>query len=124
VPRAAVWEAVDAVFRPYLPPEMLDARTSGERGPFASDEGVAGLVTGAGYRDVRTTGLDVAVTFADAAQWQAWTLSHGQRVMWEAVPETERPAVLAAAAERLEGAREDGALHLRQRVRITRAIRP
>ena len=48
------WKAVDDVFSPFLPPSMLDARTSGSRGPFGSDEGVEALLADAGVTDVRT----------------------------------------------------------------------
>ena len=37
-PSAPAWTQIDDVFTPYLPPQMRDARTSGRRGPFASDE--------------------------------------------------------------------------------------
>ena len=114
------WVELDAVFRPYLPPDMLDARTSGTAGPFASDEGVEALVLGAGYRAVRTVSWDLPLAFTDAEQWHTWSWSHGQRAMWEAVPEAERPVVRAAAAEQLENCRDKaGQITLTQRVRLT-----
>jgi ubiquinone/menaquinone biosynthesis C-methylase UbiE len=116
------WVALDAVFRPYLPPGMLDARTSGEKGPFESDEGVEDLLRSAGYADVRTTSMQLSVTLTGAAQWHEWSWSHGQRAMWEAVPEAERPAVLAAATAALEETRDDqGRMALSQRIRFTLA---
>ena len=116
------WVALDAVFRPYLPPAMLDARTSGEKGPFESDEGVEELLRSAGFANVRTTSMDLSVTFTGIDQWHEWSWSHGQRAMWEAVPEAERPAVLEAAAAALEGSRdEQGRLALSQRIRFTLA---
>ncbi|HEX8498607.1 MAG TPA: methyltransferase domain-containing protein, partial [Actinomycetales bacterium] len=39
-PLDPLWQRVDALFTPYLPPRLLDARTSGRRGPFADDAGV------------------------------------------------------------------------------------
>lgn len=118
------WATLDEVFRPYLPPHMLDARTSGTAGPFASDEGVEDLVRAAGYAGVRTANFDVHVSFSDADQWHAWSWSHGQRAMWEAVPDVERDRVRAAAYEKLEDCRDaDGRLTLTQRVRITLAAR-
>jgi ubiquinone/menaquinone biosynthesis C-methylase UbiE len=123
--RDATWEAVDAVFQPYLPARLLDARTSGAAGPFSSDAGVEQLVTAAGYTDVRTSVFDVEVVLADADEWYAFTWSHGQRVMWEAVPEADRPTVRARAAERLDQARgADGRIRLGQRVRCTLATPP
>jgi ubiquinone/menaquinone biosynthesis C-methylase UbiE len=118
--RDPVWDAVDQTFRPYLPARMLDARTSGAAGPFSSDEGVAALVGAAGFVDVSTTSFETEVVFADEAEWHTFTWSHGQRGMWEAVPEADRGAVRATAGERLEEGRgADGLIHLSQWVRCT-----
>ena len=121
-----IWRAVDDVFTPYLPQAMLDARTSGARGPFASDAGVAGLFGSAGLADVRTTTLDLAVRFRDAGQWHAFLMSTGQRAMWLAVPESERPNVRAEAERRLaEAADPDtGEFVLHQQIRFTVGRRP
>lgn len=124
-PQDDVWRSVDDVFTAYLPPAMLDARTSGARGPFASDAGMESLAAGAGFADVRTEVMDLAVRFADVAQWQAFSLSTGQRAMWRAVPEPERPAVLAEAARRLAPAEDPaGGYVLHQQVRYTLGARP
>jgi hypothetical protein len=118
--RDRAWEELDSVFRPYLPAHLLDARTTGGSGPFASDRGVEDLLTAAGFARVRTGGLDVPVTFADPAQWRTWSFSHGQRAMWESVPESDRDRVMAAATERLDAARgPDGRITLTQHVRLT-----
>lgn len=123
--RDAAWEQLDDVFTPFLPPQLLDARTSGTRGPFASDAGVEELVAAAGFSDVRTTHLEQTVRFVDAAQWRLWSWSHGQRTHWDAVPEDRRDDVLAAGAERLEAARDStGGFTLTQQVRLTVGIRP
>jgi hypothetical protein len=57
---------VDALFHPYLPPQMLDARTSGEAGPFESDQGLEELCGSCGARDLRSQHLALAVRFRDA----------------------------------------------------------
>jgi ubiquinone/menaquinone biosynthesis C-methylase UbiE len=120
-----VWEAVDRTFRPFLPPGMLDARTSGAAGPFSSDAGVEELVAAAGFTDVRTTSFDWEVVFADAQEWYVFSRSHGQRAMWDAVPAADRDTVRARAAELLDEARgDDGRIRLRQRVRCTLAGAP
>lgn len=68
---------------------------------------------------------DVPVRFRDAEQWHAWSWSHGQRSMWEAVPPEHHQQVRSAAAERLEEARDSGGtLTLQQQVRYTLARRP
>ncbi len=124
-PQDEVWRSVDDVFTAYLPPAMLDARTSGARGPFASDAAMESLVAGAGFSDVRTVVTDLPVRFADVEQWQAFSLSTGQRAMWRAVPEPQRPAVLAEAARRLAPAEDPaGGYVVHQQVRYTLAARP
>lgn len=102
------WHEVDAVFTPYLPPAMADPRTQAPNSPFGSDAGVEALLTVAGFTEVRTESITVPVRFDDADQWHRWTWSQGQRRMWAFVPEADRPAVLASAAERLEATRDSG----------------
>jgi ubiquinone/menaquinone biosynthesis C-methylase UbiE len=120
--RDRVWDAVDATFRPYLPVGMLDARTTGATGPFSSDAGVDELVSAAGYSGVRTTHFDIEVTFADVDEWCAFSRSHGQRAMWDAVPDADHDTVKAVAGKHLEQARgTDGRIHLNQQVRCTLA---
>jgi ubiquinone/menaquinone biosynthesis C-methylase UbiE len=111
-----LWRALDDVFTPFLPPALLDARTSGRRGPFASDEGVEALLTGAGLSDVRTAHRTVQVRFSGPEQWLAFSWSHGQRAMWEAVPEERRDEVRDQAYAVLAGEPE---LVLTQSVRHT-----
>lgn len=124
-PQDEVWRAVDDVFTPYLPPAMLDARTSGSRGPFASDSGMAELVAGAGFTEVRTVVTDLPVRFADADHWQAFSMSTGQLAMWRAVPAAQRPAVRAEAERRLARAADPaGGIVVHQQVRYTLGVRP
>jgi SAM-dependent methyltransferase len=124
-PYSERWQEVDAVFAPFLPPAMRDARTSGRAGPFASDAGVAGLLAEAGFIDVRTASLTVPVRFADEEHWHTWTWSVGQRAMWEAVLEEQRAAVRAQAFERLQDNRDgDGRIGFDQQVRLTLGRRP
>ena len=101
-PQHERWKQVDALFTPYLPQQMLDARTSGRSGPFGSDEGVAGLLEQAGLADVRTTHRTVTAEFADPQQWVEFSWSHGQRAMWECVPPDAHDDVLRQATEMLE----------------------
>jgi SAM-dependent methyltransferase len=96
------WKVVDGVFTPYLPKAMLDARTSGTRGPFGSDAGVEALLREAGLVDVRTVRREVVTEFADPEHWIRFSWSHGQRAMWEAVPESDHEAVRAEIVARLE----------------------
>ena len=50
-PPDPTWKSIDDLFQPYLPPQLLDARTSGAAGPFGSAAGVEGLFTTAGWSD-------------------------------------------------------------------------
>lgn len=119
------WQAVDDVFTPYLPPTMLDARASGRRGPFASDEGVEAPRRDAGLVDVRTAHREVVAVFDGADQLLSFTWSHGQRVMWEAVPVGEHDHVRRVIGELVESSRDDdGPVRWRQQVRHTLGRRP
>jgi ubiquinone/menaquinone biosynthesis C-methylase UbiE len=124
-PQDAWWDELDAVFRRYLPPEMLDARTTGQDGPFGSDAGMERLVSGAGYADVRTVTFDLRVRYESPEQYLEWTTTTGQRAMWMRVPDDERPVVRGRLTELLEkNAHDDGSVHLTQGIRLTLASRP
>jgi ubiquinone/menaquinone biosynthesis C-methylase UbiE len=110
------WTKVDTLFRPHLPPALLDARTTGAAGPFSSDQGVEDLFAACGAVGVRTVGRSLPVHFRDAAQWRRFSMGTGQRAMWRFVPE---------AAAMLEEARsDDGDLVLTQQVRYTLGTAP
>ncbi|MET3806892.1 ubiquinone/menaquinone biosynthesis C-methylase UbiE [Nakamurella sp. UYEF19] len=114
------WIELDQLFTPFLPPGMKDARTSGQAGPFASDQGVAALFTDAGLTQVRTESATVKAVLADPEHWLRFSRSHGQRAMWEAVPVEQHPDIESAASEMLEGFREpDGSIVFWQDVRYT-----
>lgn len=115
-----VWKAVDRLFEPYLPADMLDPRTSGSRGAFASADGMTGLLRAVGLASVKTVVEPLTVSFDDAEMWRRWTMSVGQRRMWSFVPADEQPELFACAAQLLEGARDaDEAICLRQDVRYS-----
>ena len=119
------WERIDEVFVPYQPAQLREARSGGVGGPFRTDEGVAALLSAAGFTGIRTAGLDFEVVFTGPEQWHDWSWSHGQRAFWEMVPAAERERVRAIATERIEEARgPDGRIRLSQRVRYTVAERP
>ena len=119
-PYTTNWQQVEAVFAPYLPADLRDARTTGRAGPFASDAGVEQLLTAAGLRDVRTVTATVSARFDDEEHWHRWTWSVGHRAMWEAIPEEQRPAALAEAYAVLDGCRDaEGRIGFDQVVRCT-----
>ncbi len=117
------WRDVDEVLVQYLP--KRDARTAGSEGPFGSDAGMEHLLERAGFTEMRTVSQSVPVVFSDVEQWQAFSMSTGQRAAWLAVPEAERESVRTEAARRLQGyARPDGSIAFEQVVRHTLARRP
>ncbi len=125
-PLSPWWDPVDQVFTPYLPPGLRDARTTGKEGPFATDEGVAQLLTDAGFTEVRTTGRKVPVRFDSVGQWHRWTMSTGQRFFWQLLPDADRAGVQARAYAAVEDTRlhtPDGRMGFDQQVRYTTGVR-
>ncbi|MBT0993781.1 methyltransferase domain-containing protein [Cellulomonas sp. DKR-3] len=119
------WREIDALFAPFLPPGMFDARASGRRGPYASDEGVEQLLVEAGFTDVRTVSHTVAAVFRGPEHVLEFSWSHGQRAMWDTVPPDRvdelRTAMAAAAARAAE---PSGRIAFTQQVRQTLGSRP
>ena len=119
------WEAIGEVFTPYLPPHVQDARTTGTRGPFASDAGMEQLLAEAGWIDVQTVRDQVDVRFESPEHWRRFSMSTGQRGMWMSVPPAERDVVRDRAYELLgRDADEDGSVTYWQGIRHTLARRP
>ena len=101
-----VWTALNALFRPWLRPGMLDPKVVGPDAPFSSDAGMEALLRHAGAADVRTVTRRVVVPWGDVQGWKAFSMSTGQRAMWAMVPPEERDGLEARAAEILEDARD------------------
>lgn len=124
-PTDPAWTAAEAALLPFAPPHVLDARTSGRTGPFATPESMSTLLLAASATAVDSHDEPLEVTLPDAAAWRAWTMTLGLRQLWAAVPDTALPGVLAEIEAALEPDRgEDGLLHLTQQVRYTTATRP
>lgn len=119
------WEQLEDLFAPYLDARFSNFDPRDSTGPFGSDAGVEELMRAAGFTRPRTTHLDVDVVFEDAAQWYAWTRSHGQRMLWDSMADADRERVRTAAVERMEAWRDDhGRITMRQQIRFTLAERP
>lgn len=118
--RGPAWAEIDALFDPWLPPGLRDPRIVDPDGPFATDAGMESLLVAAGARAVRTLVTRLPVPFADVQQWQAFSMSTGQRAIWAGVPAAERPGLVERARVLLEGARDaEGRVVLWQDVRYT-----
>ncbi len=114
------WAAAEAALLAHAPAGMLDPRTTGTRGPFATTEALESLVRSSGASQVVTVVEPLVVTLADAAAWRTWTMGLGLRQIWASVPESALPRVLTEVEAALEGDRgDDGQLHLTQQVRYT-----
>ena len=98
----------------------LDAGSDEDTGPFSSSERLHELLVEAGWGDATSVEQDHDVRFDDADQWVDWSWSHGMRMYWERMAESDRPAAEATAREHLQAMEADG-LMLRMRVRYTTA---
>lgn len=124
-PTDAAWTAAEAVLMAYAPPQLLDARTSGRGGPFATTDSMASLLESCGATGVDSHDEPLDVTLPDADAWRAWTMTLGLRQLWAVVPESELPQVMTEIAAALEeDRRDDDQLHLTQQVRYTTGTRP
>jgi ubiquinone/menaquinone biosynthesis C-methylase UbiE len=114
---------IEELFVPWLPQGLLDARTSGREGPFASSAGMEELFRAAGARNVETVVEPAVLEFSDAEAWRRFSMSTGQRAMWRHVPEPERPGVFERAAAILESTRQGGPCRLVWSMRYTTGVR-
>jgi SAM-dependent methyltransferase len=120
-----VWTQLDDLFRPWVPPGMLDPKVVGPDAPFATDAGMEGLLRDAGATDVRTVTVRLDVPWGDVDGWKAFSMSTGQRAMWASVPAEEREALLVRAGEILDAARDDtGRVVIWQDMRYTIGTAP
>jgi hypothetical protein len=95
------------------------------RGPFASEDGVERLLRDGGLTGVRTAHRLVEAAFRDAEHLLEFSWSHGQRAMWESVPEHELPALRQRMLEMARGfADPSGGFSFTQQVRYTLGHRP
>jgi ubiquinone/menaquinone biosynthesis C-methylase UbiE len=120
-----VLEMAHDVFDPYLPSDLLDARTTGARGPFASDAGMTGLLRAAGFVDVQSVGSTVSPVFRDVEHWYEFSMSLGMRQYWQSVPPEAmagvRDEVFALVAQL---ATADGSIQVPFGVRYSLGRRP
>jgi ubiquinone/menaquinone biosynthesis C-methylase UbiE len=116
--------SVDAVLQRFAPPGSVDARTTGAQGPFASDEGMEGLVRSAGFRSVRTVTATVSPRFDDADHWRRFSMSVGQRQFWMSIPPDQLDSVTSDVFAAVDACRDDdGRIGFDQEVRYTLALR-
>ncbi|WFR71174.1 methyltransferase domain-containing protein [Prescottella defluvii] len=119
------WAQMEDLFEPYREGQFFSVDPRDPNGPFGSDAAVERSTRSAGLVDARSTNFDLDLHFDDADQWYAWTRSHGQRLLWDAIPDDELERVRDAAFERLDGWRDDeGRITSRHRIRLTLAQRP
>lgn len=116
------WKEINQLFDKYLPPEILEVRTSSAMAPFASDLGMESLLIDAGYHEVKTVTNLLPVKFQTIDKWYEYSWSSGQRNWWLQVPEKERPTLRTKAEEYLmKYIQNDGSIIFDQDIRHTLA---
>jgi O-methyltransferase/aklanonic acid methyltransferase len=115
-----VWAEAEAILVAHAPSDLLDPRTSGRRGPFASTDSMKALLSSSGAVLVDSHDEKLEVVLPDAEAWRAWTMTLGFREIWRSVPEDALDDVFNRVTSVLERNRgQDGLLHLTQQVRYT-----
>jgi ubiquinone/menaquinone biosynthesis C-methylase UbiE len=100
-------------------PDALPPRAE-RQGPFASVDGITGILRVAGFHDVRIEERTYESRFTDADHWIAWVWSHGGRATLERVPPETLPQAVAAAKAEFRAARTPrGDYALRTTIRFT-----
>lgn len=113
--------ALDALLSPYAPPALLDARTTGTRGPFADDESLAALLQEAGASQVSSVTEPITLRFDGVETWERFSRSTGQLAMWREVPDQDRAGLLTDAKQILDNAADGDATPLVWQMRYTSA---
>jgi ubiquinone/menaquinone biosynthesis C-methylase UbiE len=117
-------ECVDAELARHAAPGSHDARTTGARGPFASDAAMEALLAEAGFRDVGTQVVTVSPRFDDPEHWRRFSMSVGQRQFWESIPAAELGPVRDAVCAAVDRCRDEhGRIGFDQQVRYTLGTR-
>ncbi len=115
-----LWDSLDGLLRPHVPPQMRDPRLVDPESPFRTVERFESLLRDAGAGEVVTTVETIDAPVAGAEQWLAFSMGTGQRTMWQHVPREERPTLYARAAELIEASRDEhGTAVLSQEVRYS-----
>jgi SAM-dependent methyltransferase len=116
------WAWLSEIFPTRDPASSTPDGDGEDTGPFSSTGRLHELLAEAGWPDATSVEQDHNVRFADADQWVQWSWSHGTRMYWERMAESDRPAAEVAAREHLRAMQADGGeLALTLRVRYTTA---
>lgn len=94
------------------------------QGPFSSTDALHALLTSNGFTAARSIEREVTLRFDDADHWLQWSMSQGQRSIWERLPADRVASAQGFARARInEIALPDGGVELCRGVRITTAER-
>lgn len=97
-----------------------DDDSTGRHGPFGSDAAMEQLFSDAGYRNVRTVSTLVTPRFEDPEHWFRWSMSVGQRRLWQAIPDDQMAEVKATMFAAVDGCRDaSGRIGFDEGVRYT-----
>jgi ubiquinone/menaquinone biosynthesis C-methylase UbiE len=115
------WVPVFDVFGPYLPDGMTPSQGP-PPGWWSDESSIAGVVTTAGFTDVRSTTETFTSRFRDPDHWFAFSRSVGTRAYWDVIGEADAQHAEAAMRAVMEPMREsDGSLVVHTQVRVTTA---
>jgi len=117
-PSSPEWQALEGHLREFMP--AMDPRMVGPQSPFATDAGMADLLTKAGAVGVRCSSRRVEFAFAGFEQWVRFSRSVGQRVAWERMSHEDTSRVLEQTRRTFEeAAAPGGTLPAWQEIRYT-----
>jgi SAM-dependent methyltransferase len=109
-----------------IPPELLPTKASAGRPDREAwtEQRLHARLQSAGFTDVVSRERELVVHFRDVDQWLAWSRSHGQRGIWELIPEARLDDARELVATHLSALRDkDHMIPLRSVLRVTTARR-
>jgi ubiquinone/menaquinone biosynthesis C-methylase UbiE len=117
-------EKVDRVLQGAALCEIADDEATGREGPFGSDDGMESLFFEAGFQSVKTVTTVVSPRFADSNQWFKWSMSVGQRRLWQALPELNFEEVKQRVLDAVDRCRDNhGRIGFDEGIRYTIGVR-
>lgn len=116
---------VTDTFLDFLPAGMPPLPGREAHNPFTTRDGIARLVAGAGFADVRIEERDIDMTFHSRRQWWDWLWTTAGRIIMEMIPRDRHEDARRAAYREMDNVRDSaGRLTIRWNIYFTYATRP